>query len=760
MTMRSHTTATLAKFSILATSLAVALTLSACSSKKKPRRPPPPPPVTVSSVGVAANIGDFASAAEVAKGAVVLFNATGNMSDGTTSNVTLLSSWVSSDPTILAFESSIVPWAATAKKEGGPVTVTATDIGGTAGTLSYTVAAPAPEKLAISPEQIPNGVPIGQEGNFKATFILTDKSTKDATDAVNWSSSNGGVVVVGNDAGNKGKAVALSAGDSIINASFQTLTSQSVSVDVFAPSVAPQFVVEPSAPKQLPLGRTQQFRALLKYSTEQVVDVTERVVWQSSAENVAQFPADWPKGLLLASPTQTGAVTITAQDPSSTTQTTPITINVSNVAINSVAITPVDTADKPLPVGAGRQLGVIATYADNVARDITQTVDWTTTGTYLSVTNNTGSKGLVKTNLQRPAAEAVGTVVITDPISTQSVNVAIDTGGRTLVRIEIAPAGKKLLPKGYTQEFRASAVYSDSTVSPATEVAWQTSAGDKVAISNAAGTKGKATALSEGVSNINAAVIVDGEKFVSNTVAVEVTPATLLTIAVLPAAAVELAIGGTKRLAAVGTFSDTSTRNITRLVNWRSTNVGVVRVVSSGAIAGTVRGEAVGGPTTVVATEPRTGTAGQKQISVTAKAEITLDISPAGVTSRAVGVPFRYDADLIFTDASVEPVSEFVQWRSSNPAIATVSNELLRRGEMFGKTVGSVTVTARVGGLTSAPVTFTVTAGVLQSIAISPSVPQAKNVGDTVQFTAQGSYSDGTTRDVTKAVVWNSPRMG
>jgi uncharacterized protein YdeI (BOF family) len=454
-------------------------------------------------------------------------------------------------------------------------------------------------------------------------------------------------------------------------------------------------------------------------------------------------------------------VTITAQDPTSTTQTAPVTINVSNLAINAVVITPVGTADRSLPVGAGRQLGVIATYADNVARDITQTVNWTTTGTYLSVTDNTGSKGLVKSNFERPAGEAVGTVVITDPISTQSVNVAIDTAGRTLVRIEIAPADKKLLPKGYTRQFRASAVYSDSTADAATDqVVWQSSAGDKVAISNTGSDKGKATALNEGLSNINAAVIVDGNKFVSNTVAVEVTPAALQTIVINPTTAVELSVGGTKRLTAVGTFSDASTRDVTSLVNWRSTDTGVVSVVSSRASAGTIRGEAVGGPTTVVATEPRTGVAGQKQISVTAKAENSIDITPAGVTSRPVGVPYPYEATLVFTDASVEPVSEIVSWTSSNPAVAAISNEPGTKGKIFGKAVGSVTVTARGGGLTSAPVTFTVLAGVLQSIAITPSVPQAKNVGDTAQFTAQGSYSDMTNQDITKAVVWNSDSPG
>lgn len=760
MNMRIRTTVLLARFPALAAILTAAFVFSSCSSKKSPPPPPPPPPVTVASVNVSAQTNEFVTATEVANGATVQFKAQTSMSNSTSNDVTATATWASGDSSILAFETTSVPGLATSKKQGA-VTITATESGGTAGTLSYTVAAPAPTGLAVDPPQVPNGIPVGQEGNFKAIYTLTDKTTSNVTANVDWSSSTGGVVVIGNEAGNKGKAVALAAGTSNISASKGTLSSQPVAVTVFVPVGPPQFVVDPAAPKQLPLGRTQQFRALLTYADDKVVDVTERVTWQSSAENLAQFPTDFPKGLLLASPTQTGAVTITAQDPASAGQTSPVTINVSSVAINSVVISPVGTADKPLPVGAGRQLGVIATYADNVARDITQTVDWSTTGTYLSVTNNTGSKGLVKSNLERPSGEAVGTVVITDPITTQSVNVAIDTVGRALDRIEIAPADKKLLPQGYTQQFKASAIYSDTSVDPATDqVVWQSSAGDKVAISNTGNDKGKATALKEGSSNVSAAVTVDGKKFVSNTVVVEVTPAALQTIAIMPTAAVELSVGGTKRLTAVGTFSDASTRDVTGLVNWRSTDAGVVSVVSSGSAAGTVKGEAVGGPTTVVATEPRTGVPGSKLISVTAKAENSISITPAGVTSRPVGTEFRYEAILTFTDASFDNVSEAVQWQSSDPAIAMVSNEPGSKGKMFGRTVGSVTVTASGGGLTSAPVTFTVLSGVLQSIVIAPSTPQSKNIGETAQFTAQGSYSDGSSQDITKTVVWNSDSPG
>ena len=293
--------------------LASAIALSSCSSSKKSvPQLPPPPPVTVTSVTVAAQSSAVASATEVAKGGVVQFSATANLSDGTSRDVTSSGVWASGDATTIAFETAALPGAATGRKEGGPITITATETGGTAGTLSYSVTAPVPQSIAIEPAQVPNGVPVGQQGNFKAMYTMTDKSTADATASANWSSSEGAVVAVGNDAGNKGTAIALAPGTSSISAGNGVQVAPGVSITVFAPTQPPQFVVEPSRPDQLPHGRTQQFRALLKYSTDQVVDVTDRVSWQASETSLATFPADWPKGLLLANPTTSGQLTVPA----------------------------------------------------------------------------------------------------------------------------------------------------------------------------------------------------------------------------------------------------------------------------------------------------------------------------------------------------------------------------------------------------------------------------------------------------------------
>ena len=206
-------------------------------------------------------------------------------------------------------------------------------------------------------------------------------------------------------------------------------------------------MVEPASPKQLPLGQRQQFRALLKYSTDKVVDVTERVAWQSSDEALAQFPTDLPKGLLVANPSTSGQLTVTARDPATGAQTPGVSMRVDALSIDSVSITPVGTAGNSLAVGAKRQLGVIATYSDNVPRDITDTVNWATGGLgYLDVSNASGSKGLVSASQATPDGMPKDSIVITEPISSQSTSLEIETVGRVLDRVEISPIGPAASP--------------------------------------------------------------------------------------------------------------------------------------------------------------------------------------------------------------------------------------------------------------------------------------------------------------------------
>jgi hypothetical protein len=63
-----------------------------------------------------------------------------------------------------------------------------------------------------------------------------------------------------------------------------------------------------------------------------------------------------------------------------------------------------------------------------------------------------------------------------------------------------------------------------------------------------------------------------------------------------------------------------------------------------------------------------------------------------------------------------------------------------------------------LGGITGSTA-LTVTPAVLQSIAVTPANPSVA-IGSTQGFTATGSYSDGSTKDVTASVAWTSATPG
>src|SRR5437870_10335139 len=84
----------------------------------------------------------------------------------------------------------------------------------------------------------------------------------------------------------------------------------------------------------------------------------------------------------------------------------------------------------------------------------------------------------------------------------------------------------------------------------------------------------------------------------------------------------------------------------------------------------------------------------------------------------------------------------------------SVSNTAGSQGLASGVAAGSIRVNA-ASGSASGSANLTVTAAALVSIAIAPQNPSIV-LGASQQFTATGTYTDGTAQDVTTAVNWAS----
>ena len=114
----------------------------------------------------------------------------------------------------------------------------------------------------------------------------------------------------------------------------------------------------------------------------------------------------------------------------------------------------------------------------------------------------------------------------------------------------------------------------------------------------------------------------------------------------------------------------------------------------------------------------------------------------------------QFHATGTYSDNSTQDLTATVTWSSSNTSVAIVSNAAGSNGLATSVGNGSTTVMAVSAGITGSTI-LSVTTATLVSIAILPANPTA-SVGITVAFSAIGSFSDGSTQDLTKTATWSS----
>lgn len=197
-----------------------------------------------------------------------------------------------------------------------------------------------------------------------------------------------------------------------------------------------------------------------------------------------------------------------------------------------------------------------------------------------------GSSGIIGAGTVAPAT--VTSITVTMPISVTPTTASIPVAG--------------------TQQFVATAKYSDSTTSVVTTTASWTS-------SNAGATVGLHTGLAIGVTaNVTPVIITATFGGKTATAALTVTPATLVSIAVTPATA-SIAAGGTKQFVATGTYSDLTTSVVTATASWTSSNAGATVVLHTGLATGVTASA-----TPVVITATLSGKTATAALTVTAVA--------------------------------------------------------------------------------------------------------------------------------------------
>ncbi len=98
-----------------------------------------------------------------------------------------------------------------------------------------------------------------------------------------------------------------------------------------------------------------------------------------------------------------------------------------------------------------------------------------------------------------------------------------------------------------------------------------------------------------------------------------------------------------------------------------------------------------------------------------------------------------------------------VIWSSSAPSVATVTNAAGSAGVVNSLTPGTTTITATVGGVTGSTQVTVPAPPSLVSLAITPSNPSITlDLSSPIQLDVKGTYSDGSTQDLTTSATWTT----
>jgi hypothetical protein len=257
-----------------------------------------------------------------------------------------------------------------------------------------------------------------------------------------------------------------------------------------------------------------------------------------------------------------------------------------------------------------------------------------------------------------------------------------------LTSIAVTPAAPSVAI-GATQQFVATAMYSDGSARDVTRSAAWASATPAVATVAASG--GMALAKAAG-----AAVISATSGGLSGSATLNVLPAALMSLAVTPTAST-LPAGATRQLAVFATYSDGSVLDVTAHTGFVSATPTLVAVGSTGLMSYV----APGSSTITASFGGKTALATATTTSATLS---SIAVAPANAVV-AIGAAQQFVAVGTFSDNSTAVITSTAAWTSSNTGVATVLNT----GVATGIATGTAVITASKGGK-SATANLSVTA--------------------------------------------------
>jgi hypothetical protein len=469
-------------------------------------------------------------------------------------------------------------------------------------------------------------------------------------------------------------------------------------------------------------GLTEQFSALGTYSDGSTAILTSTAAWASSNTTFATIAAGG-----LATALKQGTTTITAT-VSGVTGTT--TLTVTAPVLDSIAVTP---ANASVPLGTLTQFTATGTYSDGSTQNLTSTVTWSSSNTTTATITAAGVVTALTLN---------GTTTITATSGTVSGSTGLTVVAATLTSIVIVtpsgpPPDTVTIANGTTYQFTALGLYNDGSKHNITsQVTWESS---NTAAATFGAITGRALSVNPGQTTITATL-----DSLTGTATLVVTDATIQSIAVGPSSTT-IAPLTTQTFAAIGTFNDGTTQNITHDVVWASNNA-VATISNTAGSIGVATGVAPGGATATISATFG-GMSGSALLIVSSATLQSITVTPASA-GLAVNSNLALQAIGSFSDNSTQHIETVATWSSSAPTVVAVNGNIAT-----GESSGSAAITCQLGGVTSNAANLTV--GTFTAITITPGNGTVAE-GTSINLVATGTLTNGTKQDITSSVLWTS----
>ena len=640
------------------------------------------------------------ASAQIGKGTAQQFTATAKYNDGTSPDITSLVAWNSTQSAVATVSSSPGTQGLALAASPGSTSISASL--GTVSSSPSSLTVSNANLVSISVTPAASTVPLATSQQFVANGSFDDGTQQNISETANWTSSSPTIARVSSI----GVVTGAGLGSTTITASSGAVNG-TTSAAVDASSVSALNILAAGKIANL---TNYQMRAVAVFKDGSSLDVTHTpgITWSSLNSAVASIGASTGLAIAIAP----GTATISA----SLGQSGSTSLSVSDSTIKALAVGP---SNSTIAAGTAQNVIAVGTFSDSSGtfqQDISSASAWTSDNTGIATVAYASGLQELATGV------ATGTANISAGFSDAHGNLAsaaaaLNVSNALLSGISVVP-GTASVTSGGGRQYVATAAFTDGTQQDITTLAdWSATNGAVATVSSfgyaAAGGPGQTSVSATLNSQTGSSSLLVNPGAVTRIDICAATVSNPLSNCppldpVTPPPPISFAKQVPYGLIAIVTFADGSRQDLTSSVQWSSGSSSVATISNDPGIPGYVTGVTGQGVVTglvagtVNITAAAGGVSSVASVIVTAATPQFMTVTPAD-GAVLLGLPQSFTATVTFSDSTTQIATPYVQWTTSNPAIAVVT----RSGIAFSTGKGTANIFASLEGI-SGDTTLTV----------------------------------------------------